>query len=184
MEIGIDGVVGYCYTYGWQHEYNATYPSSYIPTMGTSETRAADSLFVESLADELTTGYTSATLMLEFKYKQESAGDAFVWGQNNGTYPAGRAYLYNRQCGFADSFGGGGFNNMAEDTTLKLIYRLNTLSNADVFLNGTKGANVSGTAWTAINQIRFRGTYYTFEISQIAMYSEALTDAECISLTS
>jgi len=168
--------------YGAQME-KGSYSTSLIPTYGTGVTRAADSLFVESLADELTTGYTAATLYLEFKYKQNAVGDAFVWGQDNFTYPSGRGYLYNKQSGFADSFGGGGFIDMAEDTTLKLIYRLNSLSNADVFLNGTKGTNVSGTAWSAINQIRFRGDYYTFEISQIAMFSEALTDAECITLT-
>ena len=170
------------YIWGAQYEIGA-YVSSYIPSYGSAVSRSADSLFVESLADELTTGYTAATLMIEFKYKQDSVGDAFVWGQDNTTYPAGRGYLYNKQSGFADSFGGGGFNDMSEDTTLKMIYRLNTLSNADVFLNGTKGTTVSGTAWSAINQIRFRGAYYTFEISQIAMFSEALTDAECITLT-
>ncbi len=170
--------------YGHQLE-AGSYATSYIPNHGTSGgvTRAADSLFVESLADELTTGYTEATLYLEFKYKQESAGDAFVFGQDNGTYPAGRGYLYNKQVGFADTFGGGGFSDLTEDTTLKLIYRLNSLSNADVFLNATKGTNVSGTAWSAINQIRFRGTYCRFEISEITMFNEALTDAECITLT-
>ena len=39
-----DGTSG-MYFYGWQVEQNATYPTSYIPTYGTSQTRAVDILF-------------------------------------------------------------------------------------------------------------------------------------------
>ena len=42
VEVGVDSLAGFVYTYGWQHEYNASYATSYIPTYGTSVTRAKD----------------------------------------------------------------------------------------------------------------------------------------------
>jgi hypothetical protein len=51
------------YVFGIQHEQNATYPTSYIPTMGTAQTRAADSCSVTGASDVI--GQTEGTLYFE-----------------------------------------------------------------------------------------------------------------------
>ena len=55
----------YIYAYGAQMEQDATYPTSYIPTMGVSATRAKD--FINQNIQTLTSGLTEGTLFVEFK---------------------------------------------------------------------------------------------------------------------
>ena len=134
------------------------------------------------MSNDITSGISSATLLIEYEHTLESLNDAFCFGQNDFFYPSGRGYIYNKGNGFADSFGGGGFS-IPQGANTKTIYRLNTLSNANIFQNGVKGSTVTGTAWSQIDQITFRGAFARMKVKQITLFNEALTDAECIELT-
>jgi hypothetical protein len=169
------------YVYGAQIEAGA-YATSYIPTIAAT-TRGAEVCNLLSMSSGVASGATAGTLFIELEHKLNStAGDSFVFGQTNGTFPAGRGYIYAADSGFADSFGGGGFA-IPQSQTVKMIFRMNSLSNANIFQNGVKGATVSGTAWAAINSIQFRGAYASMKVKQILFSKSALTDAQCIELT-
>ena len=171
----------YIYLWGAQIEAGA-YATSYIPTIAAT-TRGAEVCNLLSMSSGVASGATAGTLFIELEHKLNStAGDSFVFGQTNGTFPAGRGYIYAADSGFADSFGGGGFA-IPQSQTVKMIFRMNSLSNANIFQNGVKGATVSGTAWAAINSIQFRGAYASMKVKQILFSKSALTDAQCIELT-
>ena len=169
--------------YGAQLE-AASYPSSYVPTYGSAATRGADLMKVTGLDDSTTTGVTAATIFVEMEYTKEVAQDALTAGQTTASYqPPGRAYIYNNATGFADTWGGSAFT-LTDGVNFKFIWRLNSLTSGTFFKDGVKsGFDVSGTAWTDFDQIYLRGQAATMKVKQLHVYNEALTDAECVTLT-
>ena len=73
---------------------------------------------------------------------------------------------------------------MTDGVNFKFIWRLNSLTSGTFFKDGVKsGFNVTGTAWTDFDQIYIRGQAATMKIKELHVYNEALTDAECVTLT-
>jgi hypothetical protein len=169
------------FVYGIQIE-EGSYATSYIPTYGTSVTRNADSLTLTSMSNNITSGISAASLFVNYEYTLNSLNDAFCFGQNNNFYPAGRGYIYSTGNGFADSFGGGGFS-ITQGADTKTIWRLNTLSNTNIFQNGVKGATRTGDAWSKVDQITFRGAFGTIRLKEMILFNQALTDQEAVDLT-
>ena len=133
--------------------------------------------------NNIATGANSATLMLDFSYYYSgTAGDSLKWYQP-GTV-IGRGFIYTTAYGFADSFGGGG-GSLVNGENTKLIYRVNNgLASTNFFKNGASGGTgSSGTAWTGINTLELNSTYGSFRFRNIFMASTALTDSQCINLT-
>ena len=156
-----------------------SYPTSYIPTYGASVTRGADSLSISGMSNNLASGVSSATLFMDFEFQKEVTADTLTF--RSSTSPLGRGYLYDVGMGMADSYG---INiTLTENTQQKCIWRLNTLSNATVFANGTKGNTSNGNTWSDVDTIDLFGSRWSMKIKQITLFNSALTDDECIQLT-
>jgi len=156
-----------------------SYPTSYIPTYGSSVTRGGEILQINGMSNNLASGVSSATLFMDFEFQKEILADALTF--RSSTSALGRGYLYDVRMGMADSYGNS--ITLTQNTQQKCIWRLNTLSNATVFANGTQGNTRSGNAWSDVDTIDLIGGRWSMKIKQITLFNEALTDAECIELT-
>jgi len=156
-----------------------SYPTSYIPTMGVSATRVKD--FINQNIQALTSGLTEGTLFVEFE--KPNTGENVDLMRLKGSGASGRAYIYNNGAGFASDWGTSQNFTIGENT--KAAWRLDSLSSGVEFVNGVKGAGGSGTAWSDIRLLRFNadGNGGVLKIKQILFFPTALTDAECITLT-
>jgi len=167
--------------YGMQIE-TASYPTSYVPTYGSATARAKDFFVMNLITNGITTAsQTEATLFIEFE--KPNTGENVDLMRFRGTGTLGRGYIYNTGVGFASDWGQSLNFTIGENT--KAVWRVNSLTDGEVFLNGTKSNNASGTAWSGFWTIRFNeeGGGGVLKIKQIALFPTALTDAECISLT-
>ena len=129
----------------------------------------------------ITTGWTSATLFIE--YEKPNTGEGVDTFRMHGTSSNGRAYIYNTGNGFAADWGISGGHTL--NTNVKHIWRLDSLSEGTRFKNGAKENSGSGTAWSDIRYMYLnnQGLGGTLKIKQIALFPTALTDSECIALT-
>lgn len=166
------------YLWGAQVE-AGSYPTSYIPCMGVSATRAKD--FINQNIQTLTSGLTEGTLFVEFEKPNTGENNDVMRLRGSGNL--GRAFIYNTAAGFASDWGTSSTFTIGENT--KAAWRLDSLSSGVEFLNGVKGAGGSGTAWSDIRLLRFNadGNGGVLKIKQILFFPTALTDAECITLT-
>jgi hypothetical protein len=169
------------YVYGFQSE-AGSYPTSYIPTYGSAVTRSQDTGSLNLVGAGVNDGWISGTILIEFEkpYNNENADAIRIHGNS----VTGRAYIYNNGYGFASDFSYS--SNFTIGDNNKIIYRLNTLSTANLFKNGVKltGAEGSGTAWSDIKYIYLNNQGGAkINIKQIVVFPTALTDSECIALT-
>jgi hypothetical protein len=166
--------------YFWGAQVEAgSYPTSYIPTYGTSASRAKD--FINQNIQTLTSGLTEGTLFVEFE--KPNTGENVDLMRLRGSGTLGRAYIYNTAAGFASDWGTAQNFTIGENT--KAAWRLDSLSSGVEFINGVKGVGGSGTAWSDIRLLRFNadGNGGVLKIKQILFFPTALTDSECITLT-
>jgi hypothetical protein len=86
--------------------------------------------------------------------------------------------------GFAADWNTGNHHTISLDVINKSIWRLNSLSSGNLFLNGSKATNDdTGTAWANIGKLEFNGAGGILRVHTAYLIKEALTDAECIDLT-
>ena len=161
-----------------------TYATSIIPTSSAAVTRVVDTCNITSLQTTIMNDAVEGTLFVDLEFERETNGDVMQW--RSSTSNSGRAYFYNTQMGFADTYGANGvvIYGLTENSTIKAAFRLNSLSNATVFLNGVKGNTGNGNTWGDIGQLIFNATYWKMKINEIKMYNTALSDSELQSLTS
>jgi len=170
------------YAWGAQLEVGS-YATSYIPTFGATVTRVNETLSLSNMQSGVANGATSGTLLVDFEYVFDSLGDSLRWYQSSGQYLiANRAYIYNNTIGYADTWGSSNLP-ITDNVPTKVIYRLNSLSSGSGFRNGTKGTDQTGTAWADIGNLIFYSNYATIKIKKILFFPTALTDAQCIELT-
>lgn len=174
---------GYMYAYGAMIE-AGSYPTSYIPTYGASVTRSKDFFVMNLITNGITTSsQTQATLFVEFE--KPNTGENVDLMRLRGSGTLGRAFIYNTAAGFASDWGSSQQLNIGGGDNNKVAWRLNSLTDGTDFINGTKGIGSSGTAWSDIRELRFNaeGLGGVLRIKQIALFPTALTDSECIALT-
>ena len=178
-----DGVNGF-YFYGAQLEQDATYPTSYIPTYGTSQTRLAEDLELPTLSSVFdSTG--SFTLFFEIERLSSSVQQQILYIRGQG---------YFRLDATADNrlkfviYGGGAsvteansdINTFVAGTSSKIIYKQNGTI-GQCFINGQEISSGTPTILTGFftfyqrneNHIKHKEVYFP----------TALSDDECIELT-
>jgi hypothetical protein len=170
--------------YGLQLE-SGIYETSVIPTYGSAVTRSKDSFNMNLQSQSIyDASDTQGVLMVE--YEKPNSSENVDLMRLMGASAVGRAFIYNSGVNFASDWAGGVSGVIDHDSNNKTIWRLNSLSSGNMFHNGTKlGGEATGTAWSDIRLLRFNmeGTGGVLRIKQILLFPTALTDSECIALT-
>jgi len=194
-----DGTSG-IYIYGAQIE-AGSYPTSYIPTYGTSASRAADfSSESDIIADDSTLEFNSGddfTLFFDGSFNDVSStsnmmmgGGKFSFGANYQSY----FWVVNggeiRLSGSSEAVMGKTFSfSILDDTRYKILAKRSG-STISFFVNGVKGTTSGSVSPDATFVLRSIGWSYSNgnynvsgKMNQALAFSTALTDAECIALT-
>jgi len=181
-----DGTSGF-YLYGGQVESNSSYPTSYIPTYGTSQTRSFDDAQTNP-ADTIDT--QSFTLFFEHKalgstgtdwiYRLDISGTSDNISFYANSSVALNVYLGNANGGYIfGSANNDGFT-IGSNSKVALSYDGNRLA---YFINGSLYGSATGVSFNdANNKLIIRGVRNIIN-RQVAAFSTALTDSECIALT-
>ena len=156
-----------------------SYPTSYIPTYGTSQTRSGESASVLNLDTNNIVGDTQWSFLAEFDVDGNAPSTDKIRLTNATNMP--RVYLYNDAAGFAGGWGGA---MTAGQNRVKVLWRLNTLRSADIFAVGAKQVSVTAQPSDLIvDRLLLNGNQGTFKLYNITIFPTALTDSECIALT-
>ena len=181
----------------WGGQYEAgSYPTSYIPNHGESGgvTRAADSCSVTGVSDVI--GQTEGTIFLELKGNESTPSESLFNAISDGTSsnrlligPTTFANTLRVVVIFNGVSNGGNNYSVTDITDYNKIAVKYTSSSVDVFINGVKQTSQSsGTFSATLDDSTFdngtAGNKFEGSIKQRVHFNEALSDAECISLTS
>jgi hypothetical protein len=176
---------GDVYLYGYQVEQDATYPTSYIPTYGVSQTRLEDEAPFPATFRFGTLGDgESGTIVVKTIVNGLTGNNRFNFFSNGGSanwYWNG-FNLYSQTTGGSRQFNLGSTASSNLGTEVKLCMRKsgNTLS---CFFNGDEKGSID----IGSESIRYFNDFSTYFMSQsIVEFEEfptALTDSECIELT-
>jgi hypothetical protein len=191
---GLSDVPDSCsvYLYGAQVE-EASYPTSYIPTYGTSQTRSRDQADNQSLNPVLGNGNIS--VMYDFVYDvvgREGSGQIFLLYSGNNSLGIKGTQSTDRRMqlfSYGDFSGTIGFNeDVPYQTRHKVVFRV-TGEVVELFYNGVKqSATISGAALGGVynwSRIKLDPTNaFLAGLNQLLVFPTALTDSECIALTS
>jgi len=164
------------YVWGTQLEQDATYPTSYIPTYGVSQTRLGDIINIPSSAD-LSIPSDSWTILWDLSDESISTGGRWLSdGLNNiNLYPVipNKSRVYWRGIGQYIAEGGGS----------KIIARYDGTTATEFHDGINKGsASYSGQLpFNLINEIQLYTGKYIF--NKIVIFPTALSDEACIELT-
>ena len=167
-----DGASG-VYIYGFQVEQDATYPTSYIPTYGTSQTRLVDS------ATASVTNTTSRTYFLDGK----RLADEGVGNTSPVYYPNDNLkitfWTNNR---FRFRFGGAinsYYTLVGDDFKIAISYNG---TDSKIFVNGVYWMTQSSFNLGNISALSISGNE-GISYNQLLLFPTALSDDECIALT-
>jgi hypothetical protein len=175
-----DGTSG-VYIYGAQLE-QGSYATSYIPTYGTSVTRALDAMNNSSL------GLTDCTFFVDFVPLSSVMGLLDFYDNSNARifYIAINSVKYLQ----FNSVQGGTIGDVLGPLTIgdryKLAFTLNaSTGNVTIFINGTKYSTYSTTisSLNKISHVSSFGYYNNTEFNQIISFPTILTDEKAIALT-
>lgn len=181
----------YLYIYGAQHEQNASYPTSYIPTYGSASTRALDAPSISSGSSIFNDN--EGTFFLEIEGLSDSSSTKVVTigdGTSNNRlqifYQAGTNITTNLISGGSSQVTG--FTTTTDQEQNHKVLIKYASNNAKMYLDGTEiASDVSVTPPSGLNVLRFNnGTgaaAFEGEVKQLLYFDTALTDAECIALT-
>lgn len=172
----------YIYAYGVQYEASASYPTSYIPTYGTAAVRGAD-----DLSDSTFTALPNANFTIFFEVEEwagsegnnyqirflDASGNRSVQFRNR---PEGWRWL------IVNDAGGSAYLDTASYTYTKMACRYNG-TNYQLFANGSAVGSPFAASDTAVLDNLGSFDIGIMGIKQMLCFPTALTDAECIALT-
>ena len=180
------------YIYGAQHE-AGSYPTSYIPTYGSSQTRAVDNvnrLDISSLAATYQTLFIEASVFSVNAYQYKfSLNDATGSRTNRLTMFINNddlSLLVNAQGSSQPSITQNDY--ISANTTYKIAAVVRDGSYA-LFANGTKIGEQVGTTPSNLNSLTFGDSgnplnqNWEGNVNQALVFPTALSDSECIALT-
>lgn len=179
---------GGLYLYGAQLE-AGSYPTSYIPTYGTSASRAADVVNNTSATDVI--GQTEGTIFIELKgnfdetapvtFLGDSGNRIEVLTRNNGKVGI---YVYNGS-GQADFQSSSTYTN-GQNMKIAFAYKANDFV---LYVNGVQeGSDTSGAVPTGMSIVRYNALWLSgyaqlLEAKQSLLFKTRLTNAELEALT-
>ena len=174
------------YLYGFQLEPSASYPTSYIPTYGVSQTRAFDNTTLGSLQTSSILNGTKGTLLFEGINKNNQFYCNFVVTAQSNTNSS--LLIDNGGGGIrlrVWNASGGTDANISAATALgvfKYLIRWDN-GNLEVFLNGASvgTATINAYSYTTINLKE--GAFSNNLVNQFLMFPTALSDLDCEILT-
>jgi len=175
------------YAWGMQMELGA-YPTTYVPTTSTTVTRIGDTFSKSNIYTNRYIGQNGGTWLVELRnnisYVRDNTIGIFIGdttGSNSGNQFIIRATSSGRLAIFkcissvpTQIFG-------TSTDTIKFAIKWNGTS-ADLFVNGTKEVSATSFTTTAMENL-IGGCGSPMLIQQIKLYSEPLSDAECIEIT-
>ena len=178
--------------FGAQAELNCSYPTSYIPTYGTSQTRSVDDCSATGISSVI--GQTQGVIFMDFIWSNSSptGGDyaLMVYGANTADFVSLNANGNNNQMlvysgGSAVAAIGGGSFVVGQRYKIALVYRENYFA---YYINGVlKGTDTSGAVPNNLQSVRTRTPFglktSSQKTQQLVFFPTALTDSECIALT-
>ena len=169
----------------WGGQVEANNLTSYISTVSSTDTRVSESLSIDNMQAS-TNPSVRGTFYVDMSAVDEphTSGDAITIRNSNSAY--GRAYYYERQFGFADSWGGSNEPQSIDGVRFKHIWRLDDNANGSFFQGGKKytSQSTSTQQWNNVYQFYFSPAYATMKIYEIYISASALSDEDCIALTS
>jgi len=184
---------GGIYLYGAQAE-DATYPTSYIPTYGSSVTRSVDTFEVTGISDLIDS--QGGVMLLESQALDRNQGysgislsdDTFT---NNAQIRYGsstdQVQIQYRVGGVNECLASNSENDITNNLKIAFKYEANSFK---MFVNGvleatdTSGSVNAANTFDTIKSNRGDGSdKYLGKIKQLAIFPTALTDSECIALT-
>ena len=183
--------IGSFYAYGAQVE-AGTYPTSYIPTYGTSATRAADNCSKTGASDVI--GQTEGTLfmdfvldsidgVLDFRYQVSNGSSSDEWIFIGMTNSKLRAFAKNTNV----SFDSGLINaTVGARYKLALAYNVNDFAfyiNGEQEITGGSGAVPATNKITIGNIPASAAMVVKSSVNQATLFKERLTNAELATLT-
>lgn len=178
---------GVVYCYGWQLENNSTYVSSYIPTHGAAVTRASDGTPLTPA--NTFSSLSSFTWFFELSrngFGSDTAQDAMTLRNAAGTEQI-RIHFEtpSKQIRFRDALNSyatiGTNHTLTANESVKCCL-VSDGTDMKAFFNGSQ----SGSDYTIVTQPDVDRVYLNskgFQLSELIVFDEALSDAECVTLT-
>jgi hypothetical protein len=198
FEISANGTDG-LYIYGYQVELDASYPTSYIPTYGSSVTRSKDSCKNTTITDFQT---SDASIFVEFNYDSSKTGTfRYVFSTENSTGSNFDLISLSSTSGgysFYFNINGSGISfptlSLLSGKNKALLKFNRTSKEVKSYLNGVEINSATATAIPEIHKIAIGGRLNAYsgfatdrelgdDVSQFTIFPTALTDSECIALT-
>ena len=185
-----DGASG-IYIYGAQFE-QGSYPTSYIPTYGSSVTRSNE--FLDAVSYNTTLPTSAFTLFFDFGKTQAGIGSGYIYRMDiDGTntefdlyqnpFSGGGLNVYlNGQGGYVFGTGGNDAWN-ADASKVAISYDGDKLS---YFINGSLYNSITGISFIDAGtkpNFRVSNSSPQFDLKQYLSFPTALTNDECIALT-
>jgi len=181
------------YIYGAQIEQDVSYHTSYIPTYGTSVTRSFDNGDVFNTNSFGTDGQ-DVTYFFEFVNNTEISRDSASTSirVNNSASNLGSFRIYRSSSSdyrlavvlqdINGNFSPSGATTSTDNAKV-LIKRVWDTGLIDVFVNGVKENSGTSLLFNEWSKIEIEGTGSTINVNQALVFPTALTDSECIALT-
>jgi hypothetical protein len=182
---GTDGI----YIYGWQSEAGASYPTSLIPTYGTTVTRLADSCSKTGISSLI--GQTEGTLFVEFISGADDATN-HILSLSDGTTSNRVSLVKNTSDDLRAFVASGGASqasilwpNYAPNTNIKaaISYKANEIQ---FYANGeSAGTDTSALVPASLTQVEFEtsGSPFAYPIKQLIIFPTALSATDLANLT-